>query len=398
MSFLIYPTIKESPYLSMLGMGGGGTGTTIGGGGPNMKEDYNTNTYYVIIPYYSFAAGGSRNRIALFNPTTGKYAADFETSISSGKIYRFGDSIVITSNGSSWYKHYNYNNNWTETGGTFYSGYIGDEVKISSTRLFTVSWGSSGSSTANIRVFSVGLSGLTNTNNYTQSNIGTRNSYYGMIDNPVLGAQANVNSSTGILSSLTRIHGKAPKDNHSSAWEMRFVLNISNTSTGQHSVQSYQDNSGNYSRPIAGTGWDGYCYTSGMDGARTYVTNGSSAVGWSSSYATVTPPVNGFHGVGTLGTSNRFLTIAKSGSTHYFAYVTKYPGGSSVSYQYSIPTTTGATVQQYPNGAAACDYDSAEGNIRVRILNGSSWTAMYAATEHPPDNMLNYGYRKIITY
>ena len=52
MSFLIYPTIKESPFLSVLGMGGGGTGTVIGGAGPDMSEDYNTNTYYVIIPYY----------------------------------------------------------------------------------------------------------------------------------------------------------------------------------------------------------------------------------------------------------------------------------------------------------------------------------------------------------
>ena len=119
MSFLIYPTIKESPYLSMLGMGGGGTGTALGGGAPNLKEDFNQNTYYVIIPYYSSSAGGSGNRIALFNPTTGKYAADFETSIGSGKIYRFDDSIVITSTTSSWYKHYNYSNNWAETGGTF---------------------------------------------------------------------------------------------------------------------------------------------------------------------------------------------------------------------------------------------------------------------------------------
>ena len=394
MSFLIYPTIKESPYLSMLGMGGGGTGTTIGGGAPNMKEDYNTNTYYVIIPYYSSAAGGSGNRIALFNPTTGKYAADFETSIGSGKIYRFADSIVITSTTSSWFKHYNYSNNWAETGGSFYSGYKGDEVKISSTRLFTVSWGSSGSGTANIRVFSVGLSGLTNTNNYTASNIGYYNSSYGMIDNPVLGGQANVNASTGILSSISRIHGKAPHDNSYNAYERRFVLSISNASTGQHSVSAQQSNSGNYSRPIAGTGWDGYCYTSGMDGSRTYVTNGSSAGGWSSSYPQVIPPTNGFHGVGTLGTSGRFLTVAKSGSTHYFAFVST----SGISYQYSIPTTTGATVQQYPNGAAACDYDSAEGNIRVRILNGSSWTSMYAATEHSPNNMLNYGFRKIITY
>ena len=398
MSFLIYPTIKESPYLSMLGMGGGGTGTALGGGALNLKEDYNTNTYYVIIPYYSSAAGGSGNRIALFNPTTGKYAADFETSTSSGKIYRFGDTILITSNTSNWFKTFNYGNNWAESSSAFYSGYIGDEVKISSNTLFTVSWGSSGSSTANIRVFSVGSSGLTNTYNYSQTNIGVRNSSYGMIDNPVLGAQAFVNSSTGILTSLSTIQGKAPHDNSYNAHERRFCISISNNTTGQHGVSAQQSNTGNYSRPIAGTGWDGYCYTSGMDGARTYVTNGSSVGGWSSSWATVTPPTNGFHGVGTLGFSNRFLTVAKSGSTHYFAYVRKQPGSSSVSYEFSIPTTTGATVQQYPNGAAACDYDSAEGNIRVRILNGSSWTSMYAATEHPPDNMLNYGYRKIITY
>ena len=394
MSFLIYPTIKESPFLSMLGMGGGGTGTTIGGAGPDMSEDYNTNTYYVIIPYYSSAAPGSRNRIALFNPTTGKYAADFQTSTSSGKIYRFGDTILITSNTSNWFKTFNYGNNWAESSSAFYSGYKGDEVKISSNTLFTVSWGSNGSSTANIRVFSVGSNGLTNTNNYTQTNIGVRNNTYGMIDNPVLGAQANVNSSTGILSSLTTIHGKAPDSNSSSAHERRFVLSISNNTTGQHSVSAQQSNSGNYSRPIAGTGWDGYCYTSGMDGARTYVTNGGSASGWSG--PSVIPPTNGFHGVGTLGTSGRFLTVALIGSTHYFSYVN--PGVSYPSHQFGIPTTTGATVQQYPNGAAACDYDAAEGKIRVRILNGNSWTTMHAATLYPPNNMLNYGYRKIITY
>ena len=395
MSFLIYPTIKESPFLSVLGMGGGGTGTVIGGAGPDMTEDYNTNTYYVIIPYHASNTGGSGNRITLFNPTTGKYAADFETSTSTGKIYRFADSIVVTSKDNHWYKHFNYNNNWAESTGSFYSGYKGDEVKISSDRLFTVSWGSSGSSQANIRVYSVGLSGLTNTNNYTQSNIGTYNSTYGMIDNPVLGGQANVTASTGILSSIYRIHGKAPHDNSSNAWEKRFVLQISNNSTGQHSVSSYQDNSGNYSRPIAGTGWNGYCYTSGMDGSRTYITNGTSSVGWSGTQ--VIPPTNGFHGVGVLGSSGRFLTISKSGSTHYFSFL---ESNGNLSYQYNIPTTTGATVQQYPNGAATCDYDSTANNIRVRIYNSSTtaWSAMFAATEYPPNNMLNYGYRKIITY
>lgn len=393
MSFLIYPTIKESPFLSVLGMGGGGTGTVIGGAGPDMTEDYNTNTYYVIIPYYSSAAPGSKNRMALFNPTTGKYAADFETSTSSGKIYRFTDTIVVTSNGSNWFKTYSYSNNWAESSSNFYSGYIGDEVKISSNTLFTVSWASSGSSTANIRVFSVGPSGLTNTHVYSQSNIGTRNSVYGMINNPVIGAQANVTASTGILSSLSRIHGKAPHDNSSNAYERRFVLSISNTSTGQHSVSGQTSNSGNYSRPIAGTGWDGYCYTSGMDGARTWVTNSGSSATWSG--FSCTPPTNGFHGVGVLGTSGRFISIVNSGGTHYFSWVTT----AGTSLQYAIPTTSGATVQQYPNGCATCDYDSTANKIRVRIYNSSSgWSAMYAATEYPPNNMLNYGYRKIITY
>ena len=34
MSFLVYPTLwypKQSPMISMIGMGGGGTGTTLGG-------------------------------------------------------------------------------------------------------------------------------------------------------------------------------------------------------------------------------------------------------------------------------------------------------------------------------------------------------------------------------
>tara|TARA_B100000073_G_C23663065_1_gene545420 strand:+ start:607 stop:1218 length:612 start_codon:yes stop_codon:yes gene_type:complete len=35
MSLLVYPTIKESPILSMLGMGGGGTGTALASSGPS---------------------------------------------------------------------------------------------------------------------------------------------------------------------------------------------------------------------------------------------------------------------------------------------------------------------------------------------------------------------------
>lgn len=38
MSFLVYPTIKESPFLSMLGMGGGGTGTVLGGSGGGLPK------------------------------------------------------------------------------------------------------------------------------------------------------------------------------------------------------------------------------------------------------------------------------------------------------------------------------------------------------------------------
>jgi hypothetical protein len=396
MSFLIYPTIKESPFLSVLGMGGGGTGTVIGGAGPDMSEDYNTNTYYVIIPYYAYGTGGSGNRIALFNPTTGKYAADFETSTSTGRIYRFGDGILVTSNWSRWYKYYHYSNNWTETSGQFATSYVGDEVKISSDRLWTLSWETSGSNTATVRVYSAGGSGNIGLQfSYTTTSMGYRNSAFGgnMIDNPVIGAQANVNASTGILSSLSRLHVKAPDGNNSNAHERRSVVTISNNTNGSFSVSSTSSNSGNYSRPIAGTGWDGYCYTSGMDGARNYVTSGGTASGWSGS--TVQPPANGFHGVGVLGRSGRFISIVNSGGTHYFAWVTT--GGASL--QYAIPTTTGATVQQYPNGCATCDYDSTVNKIRVRIYNSSSgWSTMYAATEYSPVNMLNYGYRKIITY
>ena len=40
MSFLVYPTIKQSPMLSMLGMGGGGTGTAFGGGAAYEDGEY----------------------------------------------------------------------------------------------------------------------------------------------------------------------------------------------------------------------------------------------------------------------------------------------------------------------------------------------------------------------
>lgn len=394
MSFLIYPTIKESPFLSVLGMGGGGTGTVIGGAGPDMSEDFNQSTYYVIIPYYSSAAGGSGNRIALFNPTTGKYAADFETSTSSGKIYRFADSIVVTAKDRGWYQHYTYNNNWAESSGSFHSNYRGDEVKISSNRLWTLGWQTSSDLTAYIRVYSVSSSGLTNVANYTNTSMGAYNGYYNsMIDNPVIGVQAYVTASTGILSSIGDLHVKAPDGNSSNAHERRSSLVINNLNNGSFTLNNHSSSGNNYSRPIAGTGWDGYCYTSGMDGARTWVTNSGTSSTWSG--FNCTPPTNGFHGVGVLGSSGRFITIVTSGSNHYFAWVTS----SGTSTQYSIPTTTGATVQQYPNGAATCDYDSTVNKIRVRIYNSSTgWSTMYAATEFPPLNMLNYNYRKIITY
>ena len=394
MSFLIYPTIKESPFLSVLGMGGGGTGTAIGGAGPDMSEDFNQNTYYVIIPYYSSAAGGSGNRIALFNPTTGKYAADFETSTSSGKIYRFGDSIVVTAKDRGWYHHYTYNNNWAESSGSFHSSYRGDEVKISSNRLWTLGWQTSSDLTAYIRVYSVTSSGLSNVANYTNTSMGAYNGTYGMIDNPVIGVQANVTASTGILSSINNLHIKAPDGNSSNAHERRSGVVFNNYSTGGFTKNNHSSSGNNYSRPIAGTGWDGYCYTSGMDGARTWVTNSGGSSTWSG--FSCTPPTNGFHGVGVLGISGRFITIVNSGGTHYFSWVTT----SGTQHIYAIPTTSGATVQQYPNGCATCDYDSSANKIRVRIYNSSTsaWSTMYAATEFPPLNMLNYNYRKIITY
>ena len=63
----------------------------------------------------------------------------------------------------------------------FATSYIGDEVKISSDRLWTLSWETSGSSTANIRVYSAGGSGNIESTafSYTTTSMGYRNSAFG---------------------------------------------------------------------------------------------------------------------------------------------------------------------------------------------------------------------------
>ena len=48
MSFLVYPTLwypKQSPMISMIGMGGGGTGTTLGGESRTLTQTVRTFTY-----------------------------------------------------------------------------------------------------------------------------------------------------------------------------------------------------------------------------------------------------------------------------------------------------------------------------------------------------------------
>ena len=48
MSFLVYPTLwypKQSPMISMIGMGGGGTGTTLGGQSRTLTQTVRTFTY-----------------------------------------------------------------------------------------------------------------------------------------------------------------------------------------------------------------------------------------------------------------------------------------------------------------------------------------------------------------
>ena len=133
---------------------------------------------------------------------------------------------------------------------------------------------------------------------YTNTSMGYRNSTYGGIfDNPVIGAQANVTASTGILSYLSRLHVKAPDGNNSNAHERRSVVTISNNTNGSFSVSATSSNSGNYSLPTAGTGWDGYCYTSGMDGAKTTLQMAVLLAGGLFYYVPSSPQLMDFHGL-----------------------------------------------------------------------------------------------------
>ena len=114
MSFLVYPTIKESPILSMLGLGGGGTGTALGGGAPlvtySMTKTSSHDNYNEGTGLTSGVCGGSdRATVSHASTTTVTMTLTFTpaitTSITSWNIctanagsngfninYRFNDT------------------------------------------------------------------------------------------------------------------------------------------------------------------------------------------------------------------------------------------------------------------------------------------------------------------
>ena len=74
MSFLVYPTIKQAPILSMLGFGGGGTALALGGATPlvtyTMTKSSNHDNYNEGTGLTSGVCGGSNKAVVSDASTT----------------------------------------------------------------------------------------------------------------------------------------------------------------------------------------------------------------------------------------------------------------------------------------------------------------------------------------
>ncbi len=244
--------------------------------------DVNKAGEYLIVPF----SGHGTYDILFIDSTTG----EVEECIpdvgyrSKNRIFRFGTNILFM----NYYGHWEL---WsaltlaqlasgsvkTPFGWTF----LCDQVKIDNDKILVVGWENvSGNTTCEAYTFYVdtgttlNYSGLQQITSNTATNMGVRNSTYGMIDNPVIGGQASINSNTGILSTPVGTIGTKAPNNGSSAPAARGSMTVSNA--GQTiSFNGSTNYNSNYSRPVAATGGNGYCLISGMDGSYVHIFSGS---------------------------------------------------------------------------------------------------------------------------
>ena len=365
----------------------------LGASGAAGYPGYDTNKTgkYLIVPYYHSTIG---YRLLFVDSDTG----DVDSVISyatHSKIYRFGTNI-LTANDAQSYSLRSILTGQVIASGSFGSaGYVKDELKFGSDKLLMLGWNTSGSSAATAYTFTVNDSGVTQITSATSTSMGTYNSTYGMISNPVLGGQAYINSTTGILSSMATIGTKAPYDNLSSARAARGSMSVTSNGTSITFNGSSLDD-GNYSRPIAATGSNGYCLVSGMDGSDVRIFSGASHGSYTG--AINAPPVNNFSPAPLLSTT-AWLTI-RTNYTNYYATYVSTGGATDV---FTLPNgSSGAMVQSIPGGAAVVYENGSSILFRKYLVSGGLQSAVTVNKLPGPvaAGSVNNGYfhKKIINY
>ena len=319
---------------------------------------------YIMVPYQDASVG---YRLLFVDSSTGEVVANIARGSYTPHIYRFSNTILETSKFST------FNLRSIDTGlsiqsGNFSgSGYINDQIKFASDKLLTLGWSTSGSSTAVAVTFSVNSStGLTQIASQASNSMGVYSSFYGMISNPAIAGQGFISSTTGLLTSMGTIATKAPADNSSSAPEARGTMAVNSSGTSFTFYGSTNTGS-NFSRPYAGTGSDGYCIITSMDGGDARVFTGTSTTHGGSSSLSLAPSPNtsysGFSPVAVLG-SNTWLTFISN-------QVYAVQSGSKLA-KLSLPNGNGATLQSLPGGAAVVYTSNSAPYLRMRKYSTST--------------------------
>jgi hypothetical protein len=357
--------------------------------------DVNKAGEYLIVPFSS----GSNNDLLFIDSTTGEVEERIPNIGYSGHLYRFGTNILNMSSNSSWEL-------WSAltlqkiATGQIATNFTADSVKFASDKILTLGWeNTSGNTTATAYTHSVSNSGLTQIASNTATNMGVRNSTYGMIGNPVIAGQATINSSTGILSSMGTIGTKAPNEGTSApSARGSMTVNSSGTTIGFNGSTNFNPN---YSRPIAATGGNGYCLITGMDGTLVHIFTGNGPGTAITGNGLFNPPVNGFSPAAVLGT-NTWITIRDpiaDGNPKC-----SLMSSSGFSDLFTPPQFSyGMTVQSIPGGAAFVYIESGQVKIRKYLASGGLQTPIVVTLL--PGTITNvsrinnnYAYTKIINY
>jgi hypothetical protein len=342
----------------------------LGASGASGYPGYDTNKTgkYLIVPYYHSTIG---YRLLFVDSDTANVDRVISYTTIHSKIYRFGTNILTTSDGQSYSLRSILTGQVIASGDFGTNGYIKDELKFGSDKLLMLGWDTSGSSTATAYTFTVNNSGVTQITSATSTSMGTYNSTYGMISNPVLGGQAYIDSTTGILSSMATIGTKAPYDNLSSADAARGSMSVASDGTSISFGGSVLDSS-NYSRPVAGTGSNGFCLVSGMDGSDVRIFSGASHGSYTGLISLSAPPINNFSPAPLLSTT-AWVTIKTDYTNYYFTYVDT--GGTTN--LFTLPNgSSGAMVQSIPGGAAVVYENGTSMFLRKYLISGGLQSAV----------------------